>query len=610
MERSRPRSVLAAGCLCFASCHIESQLTMRLLVSFATCVALCSIQTSGQTQHSPRGGPFERFTADESSVLVSGFAEPISGETIDYHSANELARSALLVRTTDGTMSIAWRTSQVPTTPGKSFVTFFWLAGLAGSKGVHAFDMFIDSERSYRFQTPKDSTENSWTVNGAGGGSLTFVATEADRFKDLFGYMFLKVPMSSIKEGEPLMVRVVGEAAGSSCWYMTFQHPLGWTVGAEGLPVLVRQHDTLYQHIKISMEHYSGPQDVTVYVDSAKKITRSLAWGLNTFLLPVPPVMKPEAITLTIEKTGENPAQRLVPLRPVKRMDLYLIPHSHTDIGYSDHQTVIEKNHMRYIDDAIAIAARTSEYPAGARFKWNIEVLWPLESYVNQASAVQRDRLVEAIKKGWLGLNGLYANELTGLCRPEELLQLTQYARTFSKQHGVEITSAMITDIPGYVSSIVTALGESGIKYFSSGPNYVPSLPDGGDRIGYALKAWGDRPFYWKSSSGQHKVLFWMAGKGYSWFHGWIMGRLKEAHPAAIFRYLDDLDSAGYPFDMVQVRYTIDGDNGPPDQDLADFVRDWNDRYATPRFVIATTTEMFEEFEQRFGKIFRHSQVI
>jgi alpha-mannosidase len=575
---------------------------MRLLCLVVTCTFASTLPIFSQHQHPPQSSPIERFIADSSSTLINGFGEAISGETIDYHSANERARSALLVRTTDGKMSIVWHTGQVHEAEGKSFVTFCWLAGIAGSKGVHSFALFVNDKLRYRFLTPKDSAEYSWTMDGEGRGSLTFVATEADRFKDLFGYMFMKVPISSIKEGEPLTVRVVGEAAGNSCWYMTFQHPLGWTVHTEALPVLVDQHDTLYQQVRLSMEHYRGPVDVTVYVDSTKRTVQRLTWGVNTILLPVRPVTKPETLMVTIEKAGESTEQQIVQLKPVRRRQLYLLPHSHTDIGYSDHQTVVEKNHMRYIDDAIAIASRTSGYPAGARFKWNIEVLWPLESYVNQASAVQLDRLVEAIKRGWLGLNALYANELTGLCRPEELLQLTQYARTFSRQHGVPITSAMITDIPGYVSSIVTALGESEVKYFSSGPNYVPSLPDGGDRIGYALKAWGDRPFYWKSSSGQHKVLFWMAGKGYSWFHGWIMGRLKDANLSAIFGYLDDLDSTGYPYDMVQLRYSVDGDNGPPDQDLSDFVRDWNARYASPRFVIATTAEMFEEFERRYGK--------
>ncbi|MBN2207382.1 MAG: hypothetical protein JW742_08255, partial [Candidatus Aminicenantes bacterium] len=52
-----------------------------------------------------------------------------------------------------------------------------------------------------------------------------------------------------------------------------------------------------------------------------------------------------------------------------------------------------------------------------------------------------------------------------------------------------------------------------------------------------------------------------------------------------------------------QVRYTIGGDNGPPDPGLADFVRRWNEEHESPRIVIATAEEAFAELERRHGAI-------
>ena len=51
---------------------------------------------------------------------------------------------------------------------------------------------------------------------------------------------------------------------------------------------------------------------------------------------------------------------------------------------------------------------------------------------------------------------------------------------------------------------------------------------------------------------------------------------------------------------MFQLPYTL-GDNGPPDPTLADFVRQWNDRYVTPRLILPTHEQMFQEFEKRYG---------
>ena len=52
---------------------------------------------------------------------------------------------------------------------------------------------------------------------------------------------------------------------------------------------------------------------------------------------------------------------------------------------------------------------------------------------------------------------------------------------------------------------------------------------------------------------------------------------------------------------MLQVRYSIGGDNGPPDPGLSDFVKKWNEKYAYPKLVVSTASEMCLEFEGRYG---------
>ena len=573
---------------------MASKLTLCSLLFAATAVsAAAGPRSSGEKLISS-------FLSDPSSALVNGFARAIKGETIDYHSVNELARLALLTRTTDGTMAIEWRTAPLPVN-GKEFTTFFWLSALAGSKGVHSFEVTLNGRQWFSFSSPADTSQDSWTIQHPSGGSLAFAALESDRYGDLFGYTFLRLPSSSFRAGDSLTIRIAGEAAGSTCWYMVFEHPMVEEAEAESLPALVRDQGSTCQVVRVTIEHYGGPKEVAAFINPTRSVRQRIGWGASTLIVPTDSVKKEERRTLTIETEGEPSRQIPVTLRPVRTWELYLLPHSHTDIGYSDHQLVVEKNHMRYLDEAIAIARRTSTYPAGARFRWNVEVLWPLQSYMDRSTEEQRQRVIEAIRKGWIGINGLYANELTGLCRPEELFHLTEYARRLSATYGITVNAAMITDIPSYTSNIVTALSESGIRYFSSGPNFSPGMPDGGDRVGHALKEWGDRPFYWESQSGQSRVLFWMTGTGYSWFHGWIMGRLSRTNTTPILRYLEHLEDSRYPYDIVQLRYTIDGDNGPPDPDLPDFVRQWNGRYVSPKFRIATTSELFEEFERRYG---------
>jgi len=111
------------------------------------------------------------------------------------------------------------------------------------------------------------------------------------------------------------------------------------------------------------------------------------------------------------------------------------------------------------------------------------------------------------------------------------------------------------------------------------------------------LQAWGDKPFYWASQSGKERVLTWMAGASYSSFHE---GSLSQLGDEKIMSLMRKLDESSYPYDMVQLPYTL-GDNGGPDPTLADFVRHWNERYVTPRLILATHEQMFQEFERRYG---------
>ena len=564
----------------------------NLLLFFALSLSLSAGAQAGDLESTIKSLPRE---------LRNGYASSLAGRTIFYHSVNVHARNALIARTTDGTEYVEWESDPAPSRVPKGGVAFAWLAALSGSKGVHGFDVTVNGKGMFRFLTRADSAHKTWSVRGPGGASLMFCATEADRFGDLFGYMFMVLSPESIAPGLPLRVRVTGEAAGSQAWFMIFEHRLADAVSVRALPALVRTSGGEMQPISIDIENYHNPGKADITIRGGEKLSVRLLWGLSSFMVRSHSVDSATMRKVRVVSGNALLADTSILMLPVRKRTLYLLPHSHTDIGYSAYQAIVEKNHMRYLDEGIDIAERTAGYPEGARFKWNIEVMWPLESYVSTASAGRKSRLSSAVANGWIGLNGLYSNVLTGLCSPEELFHCTDFARKAAAMFGVPVKSAMISDIPAYSSSIVPALGRAGIRYLSSGPNYVPSLPDGGDRIGFALKTWGDRPFYWVSASGQDTVLFWMAGRGYSWFHGLNMGELGAAQSSEIFDYVQELDSRKYPYDMVQVRYTVGGDNGPPDPQLPDVIRAWNEEYASPRFAIATTEDLFEKFERKYG---------
>ena len=65
------------------------------------------------------------------------------------------------------------------------------------------------------------------------------------------------------------------------------------------------------------------------------------------------------------------------------------------------------------------------------------------------------------------------------------------------------------------------------------------------------------------------------------------------------------LEQNNYPYDISYMRWSGHGDNAIPDPAICEFIKDWNSKYAYPRFVISSTSEAFREFEQRFGSRIR-----
>lgn len=107
--------------------------------------------------------------------------------------------------------------------------------------------------------------------------------------------------------------------------------------------------------------------------------------------------------------------------------------------------------------------------------------------------------------------------------------------------------------------------------------------------------------FYWQSQSGTDKVLVWQAGRGYSWFHGWLANRIGVCGLEPIWDYLTELETEEFPYQTCYLRYTVHGDNGPPDQSMSDVIREWNERYESPQFRISTAREFFMKFEEQYG---------
>jgi len=532
---------------------------------------------------------------DFQTDLVSGYESTASGEDLLYHSPIPHVDHSLLVRSLERERHIEWETAAVPNDYVGDEATFVFLAAIDINDDVRQFDLFVNERLSLTFQNPNSVSIDRLSWVGEHGVHADFRVTEIDKYDDAMGYVFLHVPREFWEESRMLRLRVAGESADKSTWFMVFKEPITPGVTINNSPALLRGENGHRQALRADFIYLEDSGHLVMNAPESH-VDMVLELGHRQFMLPVPAVEHPEQTYVSFEVAGIQYNAEFT-VEPVEQMDVFLIHHTHLDIGYTHHQRDVERLQWQYLEEAVRLGEASRDFPDDAQFVWNPEGLWAVESYLENHSDAENERVLNGVREGSIALDGLFANLLTGITSSEGLMHSMDAARRLTQETGVAIESAMLTDIPGFTWGLVPALAQHGVKYLSIGPNF-------GHRIGFFSRELGDKPFYWESPSGKDRVLTWVSGAGYAWFHTGLgfsnlTNRLDEQN---VFKYLDSLTALAYPYDVTHMRYNIGSDNGPPDAALAETVRAWNERYVSPRLIVSSTAEMFEAFEARFGE--------
>lgn len=369
---------------------------------------------------------------------------------------------------------------------------------------------------------------------------------------------------------------------------------------------------------------YNGTdaKDITAaeIVSAKGKETVKLNGATKSFSLILPDgigVAKNDTVQVKLV-VGKNKLSKQIIVPALRQWTVYIYPHSHVDIGYTNTQANVEVIHKRNLEQAILLAEKTKNYPEGARFLWNPEVTWPIERYLHSSKPQQqKDKLMNALKNGAIAMDAGYINTNTSAGNDEEIFELFRYGKEMEKQTGRRIETMVQVDIPGVAWGVVSVASQLKIPY-------ILALFNGYDRTGYSHEL-NFRPFWWVAPDGKSKVLFLQPGsynpgaliKGkYFWplMAGQmdttkLMQLVKTDHPRQNFidsylaEKLPELERADYyPYDIFPMTWCM-ADNTPIDADLPEAVKSWNEEFAYPRLVICSATQMMRAFDEKYGEV-------
>ncbi|MCP4176427.1 MAG: hypothetical protein GY756_01565 [bacterium] len=270
---------------------------------------------------------------------------------------------------------------------------------------------------------------------------------------------------------------------------------------------------------------------------------------------------------------------------------IYIISHTHTDIGYTDYQDVIFRQQSEFIDQAIELCEKTSDYPAKAQYKWTCEVSSFVEKYLNESSEKQIERFLKLHKAGRMAVCGMQYNWTPMLSRSSMIRSLYPIER-LRKNYGINISSAMQCDVNGAAWQWADLLPSVGIKAMTMSIN-----------IHRGARPQPDLNAFWWEGPGKNKLLVY---NGPHYLYG-------------IFRYgLDSLENAektlpeviekfehnkDYPYDFIyaQITHPARVDNNPPFAPISDIISKWNEKHTDLKLEFITTDDFTDTLYNEYA---------
>lgn len=344
--------------------------------------------------------------------------------------------------------------------------------------------------------------------------------------------------------------------------------------------------------------------------------TREIAQDSLAVLLPNGIGVRGDArVDITIRNTGKKVSSSIT-VPALRHWTVFVYPHSHVDIGYSNTHENVEFIHRRNIDEGIRLAEQTKEYPEGSRYLWNPEVMWPVERYLSKATPEKKAALLDAVKKGFLCLDASYVHVNTSICSEEELFQLFRSRSELEKLTGKPNDVLIQVDLPGMSWGVVPVMAHEGVKYIMTFPNTAR----GNSEMTYRMN---QKPFWWVAQDGISKVLFLQPGgyavglakgglTGRPWFGQQDTAKIpkvvKTDNPREnfldkhLFTVLPGLEKEKHPYDIYVVTWAM-WDNSLQDADLPEAVRSWNEDYAFPKLIISGGHQIMETYEKMYGSV-------
>lgn len=258
---------------------------------------------------------------------------------------------------------------------------------------------------------------------------------------------------------------------------------------------------------------------------------------------------------------------------------VYVIHHSHSDIGFTDLQERVIDTQVDYIRTAL----RIMQQPENQEFRWNCETLFCVEEFFKTATEEEKERFTALAAAGKIGLSANYLNF-------NDLVDCEIYReRLHNWQTRLPMRTAMIADVNGISMGYRDAMLAEGVEFLFANIHCHHGM--------YPLYQ-NQNAFWWENAAGQ-RLLVW---NGEHYHLGNMLGlkvdrvsdftmqnnsgvqenvtdQVETLH-RNLEQYLNLCEDNGYSYDFIITGVSgVFSDNAPPETEILRNIQEYNSRY-------------------------------
>jgi len=292
--------------------------------------------------------------------------------------------------------------------------------------------------------------------------------------------------------------------------------------------------------------------------------------------------------------------------------NIYVVHHSHTDIGYTDLQERVIYNHIDYIKSAIDIIKKGYENNTiNKDFKWNCETYFCVEKFLEEANEQEKADFFDLVKKGNIGLSATYLN-FNDLVDCTILSKRTKEMVEVFKKEGIDIKVAMNADVNGISMGARDAFINNDVEFLFTNIHTHHGM--------YPLYH-NQTPFFWENYQGKRLLVF--SGEHYNLGNalGLIYNKnlnfmtqsyfgdtnasdnhmklLKHNIDTCIDQYIEN----NYEYDFIVTSVSgVFSDNAPPNPQILETITRFNENYGEEvKIHMVTIQELYDLIKDRIS---------